>query len=134
VGSAYAPDDPDSKEFWETWADEVSTQRATRAAAEPEPMLDDDDEDEDERSSSQTGTNTARLYVNLGKREDLSASRIREILGEGLGKDAERIGSIALRNTHCYVRVPEDLADKVIDLAAGKLYKDRELVVERARR
>jgi hypothetical protein len=56
------------------------------------------------------------------------------LLGKGLGKDADKIGSIALRNTHCYVRVPEDLADRVIDYASGKVFKERELVIERARR
>jgi hypothetical protein len=32
------------------------------------------------------------------------------------------------------VRVPEDLVDRVIDATRGKSYKERELLVERARR
>ena len=58
---------------------------------------------------------------------------MRELLGEGL-EDASRIGSVALRNTHCYVRVPEELADTLISAVGGKLYKEREIVIERARR
>jgi ATP-dependent RNA helicase DeaD len=91
-------------------------------------------EDDDEAMESSAG-DSARLYVNVGKRENLTASDVRRILGEGVSEDiASRIGSVALRNTHCYVRVPEDIVDDVIAAVAGKKYEDRELVVERARR
>jgi hypothetical protein len=93
-------------------------------------------DDEDIESTEHGGPGeTARLYVNVGKREGLSASDVRRLLGEGVSEDmASRIGSVALRNTHCYVRVPEDIVDAVIAAAAGKSYEDRELVIERARR
>jgi ATP-dependent RNA helicase DeaD len=91
-------------------------------------------EDDDDATESATGE-SARLYVNIGKREGLSASDVRQILGEGVSEDkAGRIGSVALRNTHCYVRVPEDIVDDVIAAAAGKTYEGREMVIERARR
>ena len=59
---------------------------------------------------------------------------MRTLLADGLGDDAQKIGSVAVRNTHCYVRVPEELVDAIIDNARGKSFKDREVVVERARR
>jgi len=92
--------------------------------------------DDDAESMEQSGPGeSARLYVNVGKREGLSASDVRRLLGEGVTEDiASRIGSVALRNTHCYVRVPEDIVDEVIAAAEGKSYEDRELVIERARR
>ncbi|HWM87697.1 MAG TPA: helicase-related protein, partial [Kofleriaceae bacterium] len=123
----------DGREFWEAWADEKSTRGGgpgdvTDPVAEL-PALDDlagDDVVE--------GDLTARLYVNIGKREEATADDIRELLSQDLGDDAARIGSVALRNTHAYVRVPEDLVDRVIEATRGKSYKERELVVERARR
>jgi ATP-dependent RNA helicase DeaD len=92
--------------------------------------------DDDGESMEQSGPGeSARLYVNVGKREGLSASDVRRLLGEGVSEDiASRIGSVALRNTHCYVRVPEDIVDDVIAAAEGKSYEDREIVIERARR
>ncbi len=92
--------------------------------------------DDDAESMEQSGPGeSARLYVNVGKREGLSASDVRRLLGEGVTEDiASRIGSVALRNTHCYVRVPEDIVDEVIAAVEGKSYEDRELVIERARR
>ena len=74
-----------------------------------------------------------RLYVNIGKRENATAESIRELLCENLESGSERIGSILLRTTHSYVRVPEDLSDAIIDAAEGKSVNDRKLVVERAR-
>jgi ATP-dependent RNA helicase DeaD len=129
----------DGREFWEAWADEKVTRSATptdvtdpAAEAPLSEALDAGDDlgpdDSGERDL------TARLYINIGKREEATADDIRELLSRDLGDDAARIGSVALRNTHCYVRVPEDLVDRVIESTRGKSYKERELVVERARR
>jgi ATP-dependent RNA helicase DeaD len=128
-------------EFWEAWADEKSSRQAQqplaprsqsprsqslRAISTP---ADDADSGEFEVAGD-----TTRLFVNLGKREDVTAEEVRSLLGEALGSEAERIGRVAMRNTHCYVRVPSDLVDRVIRSTHGKQYRDRELVVERARR
>ena len=113
----------DDREFWETWADEKSA----RASSES-------DADDADGESAEDNGGTARLYLNIGKREEVSADDVRALLGEWLGDDAEQIGAIALRNTHCYVRVPEELVDAVIASAEGKTYKERDVVIERARR
>jgi hypothetical protein len=142
------------REFWEAWADEKVSRTSSDNAIPVVPVISDapteievevdrpagsppDPVDEVSETSetsevvedSEGGDLTVRLYVNIGKPED-----IRELLCGGLGEDAARVGSIALRNTHAYVRVPEDLVDRVIEAARGKSYKERELVVERARR
>jgi hypothetical protein len=139
------------REFWEAWADEKVSRTSSDNAipvvseqpteieidagyapgAPPDPV---DEARNDDMESSEGGDMSARLYVNIGKREEATADEIREILCRDLGDDAARVGSIAIRNTHCYVRVPEDLVDRVIEAARGKSYKERELVVERARR
>ncbi len=139
------------REFWEAWADEKVSRSASdnaipvvseqpteisvegdRAFGAPPDAV--DEPRNDDMESSEGGDMSARLYVNIGKREEATADEIRELLCRDLGDDAARVGSIALRNTHAYVRVPEDLVDRVIEAARGKSYKERELVVERARR
>ena len=105
----------EDQEFWETWADEKTQEAQTR------------------KQGSSRASGTTRLYVNIGKREDVTADDVRTFLSEGL-EESEKIGSIALRNTHCYVRVPDTLADRIIEASAGKSFKDRQIVVERARR
>jgi hypothetical protein len=119
----------DDKEFWEAWADEKQSRADTENG-------DDDDESAGNASENEgNGDETVRLYVNIGKREELDVDEIRALLSEGLDDAiAEQIGSIALRNTHCYVRVPEDLVDAVISGAEGKSVRDRDVVIERARR
>jgi ATP-dependent RNA helicase DeaD len=101
----------DGREFWEAWADEKSESR----------------EPDDGRQYS------VRLYVNVGRREQVSADEIRSLFEEWLGADAPQVGKVQVRNTHCYVRVPENLAERVINAAKGKSFKERELVIERAR-
>ncbi|MCP4446216.1 MAG: DEAD/DEAH box helicase [Myxococcales bacterium] len=76
---------------------------------------------------------SVRLFVNVGKREDADIDAIRDFLGEALGESAEQLGRITLRNTHCYVRVPEEIADEVIDTCTGLVFQERDVVVERAR-
>ncbi len=121
-GSRASSSGGDDREFWETWADEKSA----RASSES-------DGDEASEEADDNG-GTARLYLNIGKREEVSADDVRALLGEWLGDDAEQIGAIALRNTHCYVRVPEGLVNAVIASVEGKTYKERDVVIERARR
>ena len=104
----------EDQEFWETWADEKKNNEGSKAQ-ESHPKA------------------TTRLYLNVGKRENVTAENIRELLVQTLESDHDRIGSILLRSTHSYVRVPEDLADTIIDNASGKTIGERRLVVERTR-
>ena len=150
-GPSYDELDDVDKEFWETWADEKAVRQQTaearstgssggsgsgrgsssrKTASERTP----NDDGSSERARDRRGAST-RLYVNLGKRENITAAGVRDLLSQGMSDaEADRIGSVALRNTHCYVRVPDDIVDKVIETSAGKLYEDREVKVERARR
>jgi DbpA RNA binding domain len=75
----------------------------------------------------------ARLFISLGKKHGVSADDLRELLGGALGGDKARIGSVSLRDSHAHVRVPEDLADKIIKGVHGTQHNDHEVTVERAR-
>ncbi|HLU66908.1 MAG TPA: DbpA RNA binding domain-containing protein, partial [Kofleriaceae bacterium] len=126
----------DGREFWEAWAEEKSARSTAEMAVVSDgngvaPSAEGSDPGEPPEPA---GELTARLYVNIGKREEATADDIRQLLSQDLGDDAARIGSVALRNTHAYVRVPEDLVDRVIESTRGKSFKERELLVERARR
>jgi len=90
-------------------------------------------EDETAPSEDTNEGSSVRLFVNVGKREDADVDAIRTFLSEALGDSAEGLGRITLRNTHCYIRVPEDLADEVIDTCTGLVFQERDVVVERAR-
>jgi len=74
-----------------------------------------------------------RLYVSLGKSHDASAGDVRALLAKALDGDIARIGSVMLRDSHSYVKVPADLADSIIAAANGSKHGDVEVTVERAR-
>jgi ATP-dependent RNA helicase DeaD len=138
----------DGREFWEAWADEKTSGTTTptdtpaaprgdepaAAAAAAAPRRVEERGGRDDEDVGEDGDLSARLYVNIGKRESATAEDIRALIGGELGDDAGRIGSVALRNTHAYVRVPEDLVDRVIESVRGKQYSGRDVMVERARR
>lgn len=129
--SASTSEDGAPKEFWEAWADENKgdeTPEAIEARNEDRPKS------RQRRSNEKANSTTTRLYINIGKREEASADDVRGLVEEALAADADKIGSVAIRNTHSYVRVPNELVEQVIDSLAGKSFKERELVVERARR
>jgi ATP-dependent RNA helicase DeaD len=129
-------------EFWEAWADEKTIRdsrsvlpaashdaapESTRAPDAPSPAGAEDETDE-------AGLGMVRLYVNIGRRERATPEEIRALLAERLGTDVDRLGQVHVRSTHTYIRVPEDLVERVIESAQGQSYKNRALVVERARR
>jgi hypothetical protein len=75
----------------------------------------------------------ARLYVSLGKEAGVTADDVRALLGKDLGDDASRIGSVAMRATHCYVRVPEDLVERIVEAVSGTSHDGVEIKVELAK-
>ena len=186
----------ETREFWETWADDKATREPAPAAAaadgETSEASDDDAEstprsrsksssrsgdksrggrDKDRgrdkraksdtkldkprgektekadegRSSSRTKRDTvatpapvmegaqARLFVSLGKKHGVSADDLRDLLAGAIGGDKARIGSVSLRDSHAHVRVPEDLAEKIIKGVSGTQHNEHDVTVERAR-
>jgi hypothetical protein len=74
-----------------------------------------------------------KLFVSLGEADGLDANALKATLVELTGASADALTEIEIRRTSAYVRVaPADL-DKVL-AAHGKTFKDRPLVVEKARR
>ena len=75
----------------------------------------------------------ARLFVSLGKKHGVSADDLRELLAGAIGGDKARIGSVSLRDSHAHVRVPEDVAEKIIEGVHGTQHNEHDVTVERAR-
>lgn len=73
-----------------------------------------------------------KLFVGLGKEHGVSAGDVRGILAGKLGGDASKIGSIMLRDTHAYVKVPGDVASQLIARVHGTKHAGQTVKVERA--
>jgi ATP-dependent RNA helicase DeaD len=142
-------------EFWEAWAEtkdsdddsaadpkEASVEaEATEEKAAPEKKRRSrkrrrgkEAEVEEEDGDAEDQSDSVRLFVNVGRREDADADEIRAFLVEALGDDGDQLGKITLRNTHCYIRVPEAIVDGLIEACTGLVFHEREMVVERAKR
>ena len=76
---------------------------------------------------------TATLYVNIGRRDELKASELGRLLRDRTGLKRKEIGRIRVRDKHSLVDVPEDRAQDVIESMAGAVLRDRELELELAR-
>jgi ATP-dependent RNA helicase DeaD len=80
--------------------------------------------------SDEDAPETATLYVNVGRRDELKASELGRLLRDRTGLKRKEIGRIRVRDKHSLVDVPEDRAQDVIESMAGATLKDRELALE----
>ena len=80
--------------------------------------------------SDEDAPETATLYVNVGRRDELKASELGRLLRDRTGLKRKEIGRIRVRDKHSLVDVPEDRAQDVIESMAGATLKDRELELE----
>src|SRR5690606_31142220 len=79
---AYDEMDDEAKEFWETWADEKAERHQSQPKAKAASRRERTDEDEAAPSSTRDRSgSSARLYINIGKREGLTAADVRRLLG-----------------------------------------------------
>lgn len=76
---------------------------------------------------------TATLYINLGRKDELKASELGRFLREKTGLKRKEIGRIRVRDKHSLVDVPEDRAQEVISEVSGSMLHDREISIELAK-
>jgi DbpA-like RNA binding protein len=74
---------------------------------------------------------TARLYLNLGRKDGAGTDQIRDLLRDQVG--VGQVPSIDVMNTHTYLNVPAEDADRICAALTGKQLGEREMVCERAR-
>ncbi|MBI4508331.1 MAG: DEAD/DEAH box helicase [Deltaproteobacteria bacterium] len=126
----------EGREFWETWVEEKRTR--VEESSQPSQIGERPEQGDAPRQRGRgeaTGEKgLARLYFNVGKREGITSEQIASLLGEISPEAAASIHKVVLLGTHAYVTVKEEAADGVISAMRGRKIKDRELIVERAKR
>ena len=132
----------DGREFWEVWSEEVG--RTPNAASEnknepaPAPpsdalpsVLDARPAIPDVPVTAQLPSGQVRLYVNLGRKDGVTAELVAELLSStGAVVPAT---DVELMNTHCYVNVAAEVADALCSGMNGRAHNGRAVVCERAR-
>ena len=78
--------------------------------------------------------NEAKLYVSLGKRDDVSAGELNRLFIDVGGVPADQVGRIRVRDRHSFVFLPREVADAAVAALNGTTQRDRELIVEFARK
>jgi len=134
---------PAEKEFWEVWGEERA-QGATGAPAATDPSaptspISTTDSPPRERPAPRPEaardegqpTGTARLYLNLGRKDGAGEDQIRDLLRDVGGADA--VSSVDVMNTHTYLDVAADDADRLCAALSAKQLGERDLLCERAR-
>lgn len=71
------------------------------------------------------------MYLNLGRKDGAGPPEIRQLLNEHVG--ITDVPEIDVMNTHTYLNVANDDADRICSALTGKQMGDRDLVCERAR-
>ncbi len=85
----------------------------------------------DPGSAAEDGT--ARLYVSVGSRHQVSAADIVSFFEAEAGVSGDQLRDLELKDRHAYVNVPSDIAEKLIEQTSGKQLMERTVRVERAR-
>ncbi len=95
----------------------------------------------DDRKRSDSGSHSkagegrdVKLYVNMGRRDNIKAKTLKDMLADLSGVDEESLQRIRVRETHTYIHVSRDIADMIIAKANGKRVQEKSLVVEPAKR
>ena len=134
----------DGREFWEAWADsrakgpsapKSSDAPSSESGRIPESALASSEEGDrrprrPQRDSRPPLPGEVRLYLNIGRRDNLDDSRLHQFVA------SQGITSIPmeLHSSHAYLFVPEEQVDSTIAALSGKPLGSRQVVCERARR
>ncbi len=75
-----------------------------------------------------------RLFMNIGRREELRPSDLVRFISDSAGIDVKYIGHISIKENFSFIEVSEVVVEKVLSALDRKSYKGRRLAVQRARR
>ena len=73
----------------------------------------------------------ARIYLNLGRKDGAGDSEIRDLLRDRAG--VSEIASLDVMNTHTYLNVRDEDAERIIAGLTGQQLGERDLICERAK-
>jgi ATP-dependent RNA helicase DeaD len=139
--TSQTPRKDDTREFWEVWSEEVgrtpTVESAVQPVSEPTSELAMAPATPPAVSTSATsaaglvGAGQTRLYVNLGRKDNATPEGIAELLSSsGITVPAEHV---ELMNTHSYVNVAADTAEKLCAAMNGRTHGGRAVLCEPAR-
>jgi ATP-dependent RNA helicase DeaD len=126
------------KEFWEVWSEEKAAAQREAGAVQASPpdisraAAADSAPVRDLPARSQSiPEGIARLYLNLGRKDGANEPEVRRLLQEHAA--IVEVPDIDVMNTHTYLNVANDDADRICLALTGKRIGERDLVCERAR-
>jgi len=114
--------------------DKVAAAKRRRGKQHADPTVEREDRDTTDEERDEDAADTATLYVNVGRQDELKASELGRLLRDRTGLKRKEIGRIRVRDKHSLVDVPEDRAQDVIESMAGAVLHDKELELELAER
>jgi hypothetical protein len=130
---------PTEKEFWEVWSEERQAEAAGGALGAPTsgeavdvggeagPVI----APPRARPGDELPPGTARLYLNLGRKDGASERDVADLITAHASLSAPP--ELDIMNTHTYINVPSDDAQRVCDALTGKELGGRSLVCEPAK-
>jgi hypothetical protein len=75
----------------------------------------------------------ARLFINLGRRDDVSGAAITALVQARLGLELPD-DNVAVRGSHTYLTVPVDLAGRMCEALTGAQFGERTVICEPAKK
>jgi len=75
----------------------------------------------------------ARLFMTIGRKDNVSVSNIVKAIAAGARIPGSRIGKIDVHDSFTFVEVPADLADKVIHSLDDMMMMGRRVSVKQAK-
>jgi hypothetical protein len=119
----------DHREFWEVWSEEVGrtatptdTPSTVPSVVNPLPGA---------TEGVPLAAGQARLYVNLGRKDNASADLVAELLSStGI---VVPVRDVELMNTHSYINVAQENAEKLCTAVRGLTHNGRTVLCEPAR-
>ncbi len=113
--------------FVDDLAKELSTRDIAAAALS---LLYSSDDEDDEIDSEQEST---RLFITLGRKDNITVSELIRLLREHTGISGSSIGQISMLDTFSFVEVSASDAPNVVKALNGKALRGRRIKVEQAR-
>jgi ATP-dependent RNA helicase DeaD len=126
------------REFWEVWSEERSSTATSPEAAgseapavEPVAAVAAGREPPAAFGAPEGTAPFARLYLNLGRKDGASDQQVLDLIATHAGPLA--IEHMDIMNTHTYLNVAPDDADRICAALTGKEVAGREVICERAK-
>lgn len=77
------------------------------------------------------GTGT-RLFLNIGRMDKVSARDIAKLITDNTGVAARQVKGISMYDKYCFIEVPKDRADAVVEAMHGIVFKGRRVAMDKA--